>query len=45
MKNDKNSGYKKFKKVLVVIGVIAALVLLYTIIFMLIPFIRELHGF
>ena len=45
MKSDKNGGYKIFKRVLIVIGVVAALVLLHTIIFWLIPFIKELHGF
>jgi len=45
MSNDKNGRYKKFKMVLIIIGVLAALVVLHTIIFILIPFIRELHGF
>ena len=45
MKNDNNSGYKKFKAVLIVIGVISVLVVLHLIIFTLIPFIREIHGF
>jgi len=45
MKNDKNSGYRKFKKVLFVAGVVAAVAVLYAIVFILIPLIKEIHGF
>ena len=45
MKNGKTNGYRTYKKVLIAIGAVAALVLLHTIIFMLIPFIMESHVF
>ncbi|MCL1854992.1 MAG: hypothetical protein FWF86_04595 [Clostridia bacterium] len=44
MKNGKANGYKTFKKALIAIGVAAAFALLLAILFMLIPFMKELHG-
>ncbi|GLC81824.1 hypothetical protein [Lacrimispora brassicae] len=45
MKNNKDSEYKKFKKVMIVIGIAAALAVLHGIIFWLFPLIKEIHGF
>lgn len=44
MKNDKSGGFQKFKKALIVIGVVAALAVLYAAIFVLIPFVMEMHA-
>lgn len=45
MKGSIIGGYKSFKKALVIIGGILALVLIHSIIFVLIPFIKKLHNF
>jgi len=45
MKKDRNTGYKKFKKALILLGLVAAFAVLHAILFILIPFIKETHGF
>jgi len=44
LKNDKNNGYKKFKKILISVGVVIVLLVMCAIIFVLIPFIKKMHG-
>ena len=45
MNRDNDSGYRKFKKWLILIGMITALALFHLAINVLIPFIRQMHGF
>lgn len=45
MKNKNDSQYKKFKRVMVIIGVIALFGVIHAVIFLLFPYIKEIHGF